>query len=753
MNRPVRNRKIVPGPDLRTLAPAPDRYDSARAVAFLTRLHPNIPVQIVAMQPDGRPAARTFEPDQLDELRAHIEKKQGTQNIYFSVNQLRTSAAAKKAKKEDVVSSHCLHVDIDDVSALERILNARKPPTAVIYSGGGYQAFYRLAADEIDLARIERCNAGLAAELGGDNCWNVDRIMRVPWTVNVPNKKKREAGRTATVAYVVEEATDWTREYGIDAFEEAGAVDGPSAAAAPVPVPSEIPLVAIDALPAKVGDETRALIEQGDCPDHPMGSAEARYRSRSEVVFRVACDLARAGVDEVAIAGVLMNPALGISASVLASRSPSRYAVRQAHRAREVTGTEWPDVTKSGAPRPTLRNTQFAISRLGLYCEYDEFHRRKVIEGHTLQAFQGELSDDGCAVLRNEILQRFFFDPGKDHTREAANLRCLENTHHPVRDYLAGLTWDRQPRVERWLIDYLSADDTPLNQAFGRLVLTAAVRRARQPGYKFDTILVLEGPQGSGKSSAISILAGADNFSDQEILTLDAKAQMEAVEGVWLYELAELAGMKRTDTTRAKAFASRTVDRGRPAYGRFIEKRPRQFILIGTTNDDQYLLDPTGNRRFWPVKTRGIDLGALRRDRDQLWAEASCIEAGGVSLTLDESLWEAAREQQNARMEEDPWLEILRNLSTSRKDPKGIESGAHLTQFGDHYRISTRRILQKLDITMEQAMGWQLKRIATCMKNLGYEGPINFKVDGKVLKGYQIEVAKIARNFDPHPDY
>lgn len=727
------------------------QYDSGQAVVFLTRLHPGIPIQLVVMAPDSRPSAKTFEPDQLEQMRAYIEGKQGTQNIYFSVNQLRVSAAGKKAKKEDVVSSHCLHVDIDDVSALERIVNAQKPPTVVIFSGGGYQAFYRLTADHTDLDRIERCNAALAAELGGDNCHNADRIMRVPWTVNVPNKKKREAGRTPTVAYVVEEVTDWSRTYDIDAFEEA-AVDRPRKASA-IAVPSEIPIVSLDELPTNVSAETRTLIEQGDCPDHPMGTAGSRYRSRSEVVFRVACDLARAGADETVVAGVLMNPAFGISASILANRSPSRYAMRQARRAREAIGTQWPDASRAGLPRPTLRNTLLAIARLGLHCEYDEFHRRKVIEGHTLQSFQGELSDDGCAVLRNEILQRFGFDPGKDHTREAANLHCLDNAHHPVRDYLAGLTWDRRPRVERWLIDYLGADDTPLNQAFGRLCLVAAVRRVRQPGCKFDTILVLEGPQGSGKSTAISILAGSDNFSDQEILNLDPKAQMEAVEGVWIYELAELAGLRRADTTRVKAFASRTIDRGRPAYGRFTEKRPRQFILIGTTNDEQYLLDATGNRRFWPVKTGEIGLEALRRDRDQLWAEAAFIEAGGASLTLDESLWEAAREQQAARMEEDPWLEILRNLSTSRKDGQGLEAGADLTRFDDHYRISTRKILQKLNIEMEHAMGWQLKRIAMCMKNLGYEGPINFKFEGKVLKGYQIEAIKLSPNSDPTPSY
>ena len=314
--------------------------------------------------------------------------------------------------------------------------------------------------------------------------------MRVPWTVNVPNKKKREAGRTPTVAYVVEEATDWSREYEIIAFAEK-AVDGPrGTTAAAAAVPSEIPLVSLDALPAEVSAETRAIIEAGDDPNNPIGTVGARYQSRSEAVFRVACDLARVGVDEVVIAGVLLNPVLGISASILANRTPPRYAMRQARRARETIGTEWPDVAKSGVPRSTLRNTLLAIGRLGLHCEFDEFHRRKVIGGRTLQEVQGELSDDGCAVLRNEIIQRFGFDPGKDNTREAANLRCLENRHHPVRDYLDALTWDRRLRVERWLIDYLGADDTPLNHAFGRLVLVAAVRRVREPGCKFDTILV-----------------------------------------------------------------------------------------------------------------------------------------------------------------------------------------------------------------------------------------------------------------------
>ncbi|WP_132255523.1 VapE domain-containing protein [Methylobacterium segetis] len=731
--------------------PVVERSDSTEAVAFLQKLHSQCAVQIVTMLPDGRPSARTFEADQKLEMEKFIESKQGTHNIYFSVNQLRVSAANKKAAKADVVSSHCLHVDIDDVSALPRVLNAKKPPTAVIFSGGGYQVFYRLKSEVFDLELIERCNAALAKELGGDNCSNADRIMRVPCTVNVPNKKKRANGRKPVVAYVVEEGTDWSREYSIEDFDQTTFDIGRRADSAVMQGP--INPISLHDLPSEVTAATRQLIEFGDDPQRPIGSGASRYHSRSEVVFRVACDLARAGIADEVIAGVLLNPALGISASILTKRAPQNYALRQAVQGRLAVGKAWPDVAKNGVPRSTLRNTLVAISRLGLHCEYDEFHQRKIIGGHTLQAFQGELSDDGCAVLRNEILRQFGFDPGKDHTREAANTCCLENMYHPIRDYLAGLEWDRQPRLARWLVDYLGADDTPLNQAFGELILVAAVRRVRQPGCKFDTVLVLEGPQGSGKSTAIQILAGPDNFSDQEILTLDAKAQMEAVEGVWIYELAELAGLRRADTTRVKAFASRSVDQARLAYGRFREKRPRQNVFIGTTNDDQYLHDATGNRRFWPVKTREIRLEALSRDRDQLWAEAALVEATGASLTLEEGLWEVAREAQEARMEDEPWMDVLQNLSTERTDGAGNAASGDLKLVDGMYRISTSSLLLVLGLETQNVAAWQLKRLANCMRKLGFEGPSNFKFDGKVMKGYQITADKIAQISNPTPDY
>src|SRR5262249_13549502 len=157
------------------------------------------------------------------------------------------------------------------------------------------------------------------------------------------------------------------------------------------------------------------------------------------------------------------------------------------------------------------------------------------------------------------------------------------------------------------------------------------------------------------KSSALRILAGEENFSDQPLLHLETRAQQEAIEGVWIYELSELAGLRRADIETIKGFLSKTADNARPAYGRFRNDQPRRCIFVGTTNDSEYLRDATGNRRFWPVRTGTIALEALRHDRDQLWAEAVAMEAKDETLVIEEQLYGAVAKQQEQRLLHDPW--------------------------------------------------------------------------------------------------
>ena len=175
--------------------------------------------------------------------------------------------------------------------------------------------------------------------------------------------------------------------------------------------------------------------------------------------------------------------------------------------------------------------------------------------------------------------------------------------------------------------------------------------------------VTLEGEQGQGKSTLFKVLAGSDeNFSDAEIIGCDKKEQQELVQGVWIYEIGKLEGMTKHDVTHIKLFLSKTYDRARPAYGRNRVDRPRRNVFGGTTNDNKYLRDTTGNRRIWSVDLCGrglIDLAGITRDRDQLWAEAAAIEASGEALTLPPTLWGVASIEQLARLTHDPWEDVI----------------------------------------------------------------------------------------------
>lgn len=331
------------------------------------------------------------------------------------------------------------------------------------------------------------------------------------------------------------------------------------------------------------------------------------------------------------------------------------------------TAIFFPDVTEDGKPRATCTNAAVAVTALGIECAKDLFHEKMLVGGHVINQWAGDLSDDVIQMIRKLIRYRYGFDPKTENARDACVQLCLEHQFDPVLDYLDDLAWDGTPRLDRWLATYMGAADTELNHAIGRLALIAAVRRARKPGTKFDQIVVLEGPEGKGKSLAIETLAGRPNFSDGKILGLGDREQQEATAGVWLYEIAELTGMRRAEIEHVKAFASRTVDRARPAYGRFRVDRPRRTIFFATTNRDDYLQSDTGNRRFWPVATSTIDLVALARDRDQIWAEAAVCEARGDSIGLPERLWRAAGEKQGERLEGDEWFELIARWISEKK--------------------------------------------------------------------------------------
>lgn len=211
---------------------------------------------------------------------------------------------------------------------------------------------------------------------------------------------------------------------------------------------------------------------------------------------------------------------------------------------------------------------------------------------------------------------------GKAVVAESVQHIARDYRYHPVRDHLNRLTWDGEPRLQCWLVEYLEANGSPdYLSAIGSKFLVSAVARIMRPGCQVDCVLVLEGPQGCGKTSTVRILGDpwVTDSMPPSLVGADAAIQLA---GVWLVELAELSSMRRSEIETVKGYLSRTTDRYRPPYGRHAIERPRECVFLGTTNEAFYLKDPTGNRRFWPVRCGAINLPALERDRDQLWAEA-----------------------------------------------------------------------------------------------------------------------------------
>lgn len=210
-----------------------------------------------------------------------------------------------------------------------------------------------------------------------------------------------------------------------------------------------------------------------------------------------------------------------------------------------------------------------------------------------------------------------------------------DRSYHPIREYLAALPeWDGVPRVDTLLIDYLGAEDNSYVRAVTRKTLCAAVRRVQEPGVKFDTMLVLNGPQGIGKSTLISRLAG-EWFSDSLNLSdTKDKTAAEKLQGYWILEIGELAGLRKAEVETLRSFLSRQNDIYRAAFGRRATPHPRQCIFFGTTNAESgYLRDTTGNRRFWPVKTPGggakHSWELTHEDISQIWAEVLVLVENG----------------------------------------------------------------------------------------------------------------------------
>ena len=235
---------------------------------------------------------------------------------------------------------------------------------------------------------------------------------------------------------------------------------------------------------------------------------------------------------------------------------------------------------------------------------------------------------------------------------------AAERSYHPVRDYIESLpAWDGVPRVDTLFIDYLGSPDTLYIRAIARKMMVAAVARIYEPGIKFDSVVVLNGPQGMGKSSFFARLGGKWFSDSLTISDMKDKAAPEKLQGYWILELGELAGLKKMDVETVKAFITRQDDKFRHSYGYSVEDHPRQCIIVGSTNNgDGFLRDVTGNRRFWPVTCTANSPHRpweVESVVPQLWAEAWQLYKNGEKLFLTPEEEKQAEMEQTAALESD----------------------------------------------------------------------------------------------------
>jgi len=271
-----------------------------------------------------------------------------------------------------------------------------------------------------------------------------------------------------------------------------------------------------------------------------------------------------------------------------------------------------------------------------------------------------------------------------------------------LRDWLSSRLWDGTQRVDTWLSEYIGAAPSDYIASVGRMWLVSAVARVMQPGCKADHMIVLEGPQGIGKSRALRVLVGDKYFCD-DMPDLESKDAQLQTFGSWVIEWAELDAMSRSEATAVKQFITRQTEKLRRPYGRHAEEVHRQCVFAGTSNSGDYLKDETGNRRFWPVRCGKICCGRLAEDREQIWAEAVALYQDGAHWWPElAELIEAAAAEQEQRVQVDPWLTPIETYVAAL----GI--------------VRAEDILKSLGKLVHEMTQADRNRVGRCLKVLGF---------------------------------
>lgn len=362
------------------------------------------------------------------------------------------------------------------------------------------------------------------------------------------------------------------------------------------------------------------------------------------------------------------------------------------------TDTDW----TPPAVQPDKNDHNFMMRvmyEIGARLTYDSFADRILLDGEPIEEHdRTRLWFDASTAAAQNFPKAKFID--------AIDYMAHKRSFHPVKDYLESVTpaWDGTPRLDTWLTDYASAPDTAYTRAAASKIMIGAVRRIYEPGCKHDEMIVLEGAQNTGKSTLVrSLCADEAWFTDGVTLNMESKELIEVTKGRWFVEAPELSRLTGAEAEHVKAMLSRTEDVARLAYGRDTATRKRQFVIFGTTNEEQYLQDLTGNRRFLPVSTGAINIEGLVEMRDQLFGEAVTRYRAGESNFLPREVQDEARTVQAARVFDNEYVDQLTDVLDGKTGT-----------------ISTRTLLTVLEVPAHRRR-YANKSVTAAMVALGWE--------------------------------
>ena len=622
--------------------PAPD-LDEAQT--FLTHWYGNAPRQLVSITPDGRPAARCLWPQQPLDERSWIDAAiRSGKNVYFHVNQP-GSALDKKAEKKDIREVRALHVDIDPANGelpeacKRRALNAlaafSPPPSVVVDSGGGVQAFWLLEEPVIldgtidTWGPLEAYNIALEVAFGGDSCHNVDRIMRLPGTLNVPNQKKISKGRTLAEAHIVQYMTTWAR-YPLRLFtpapkrQHAGA-GGPGLDGASIKG-NRPHFATIDDLPVPLNDYTRMLIVNGLDVDYPT-----KYPSRSEVLWRVCCEMVRAGADDETIAAVILNPAFKISASVLDKRRPEESAAQQIARARlEAEDPYLAELNKKHFVVESIKGGKCMVAE-----EESEYSEQiQAVTYQSFDAFAARYSnrhlqvDAGYGKKKSVSLARYWFSHSGRRQYRRVVFRPGSEVSADEYNLWRGFSCDAQPGEKHQpLLVFLREVVCNGDAASYSYLICWLARLVQRPGQPGQVAIVLRGLKGTGKGFFANMIGSMMrrhfiSVASAKLLVGEFNGHLRDKVLVFADE-AFLTGDKSHDSSLKAMVTEPQIMI--EAKGSDAEPQPNCLHLIMASNSEYVVPATPDERRFLVLDVSNKHM----RDSKYFGALGGALESGG----------------------------------------------------------------------------------------------------------------------------